>query len=178
MSFRRRATGTPSCSRYFATVRRAHPIGRLHIFVARGAGDGRYVIAGLFGNVAQNHGAQAAFVACEEEVALPVEYGLHGGQEGLLPLLDGVDKRLGGVDFLFDKEQGVPFLAGLVGPVSRVVAQHLVVVATDAQGGYVAVVERQGELAIVFLDEEIGADVGHALGKGVIPAASRFGVEL
>ena len=102
-----------------------------------------------------------------------------GFEQRLLPLLHGVDKPLGGIEFLLDEQQCVALVARLVLLVRGVVFEHVLIVAAHVQLGHVAVVEADGELAVLGLDVEVGYDVVLGVARvAVVPGATRLGVEL
>ena len=78
--------------------------------------------------------------AGEEIFFLDVNDGFHGDIQGVLPLVDGVDEPLGGVDFLFHKLHGFLLVAGVLAV--REFFQHLKVLLADVEFWGVAAIQR------------------------------------
>ena len=116
--------------------------------------DGGNVKAGAFRNVFQDHGPQGSFITGEEELALVFHDGLHSAEQGVLPLLDGINEPFGRVYFLFDEEHRL-FLAFVFFAAALIIFQHFPVALANAQVGCVFAVKGQFQLTIIIYNEKI-----------------------
>ena len=67
-------------------------------------GDGRYIQAGNIRNILEDHGLKPLHVSGAEKIILVLHDRVHGVVHRLLPLPDGVNKPLGGVNLLLDED--------------------------------------------------------------------------
>ena len=109
-------------------------------------------------NILQNHGPEPGFVARQEEIVLKAYDGIHGSEQRLLALLDGVNKPLGGIQFLLHKrDRFFQVFILLFALVIRV--EHIGKGAADAQFGRVLGVQRQFQFTVAAGQNKVGNQV-------------------
>ena len=109
---------------------------------------------------------------------MQVDDGLHGSHQGILPLLDGIDKSLSCIHFLFQEHHGLFGFLGLVCLVLGVFLYHFGEIAAHAQFGNIPVVERQVDSAVVIgIHNKIGYDLLQVLADSFTQRRSRTRVQ-
>ena len=97
--------------------------------------------------------------------------------QSLLTLLDGIDKPLGGVEFLLYKLDGFFHLGCLVCLIAGIILKHFRILAVDAHIRDTPVVHAQDQFATHRFHYEIGNDLAQSCLHGTAPAAARFRIE-
>ena len=151
----------------------------MDIFTVAHARNRRDVITRQVGNVFQYHWFQVSVVSFDKELFLKFHDGHHGREQGLLTLLDGIDKPAGRVDFLLYKHHCIFHLAALILFAGSIILKHIVVGAVDTQLGNIAVVERHAELTFVVFQNKVGHNGSHRFFQNIAaPGIAGFGVEV
>jgi len=110
---------------------------------------------------------------------LEVDDDLHGSEQRLLALLDGIDETLGSIYFLFQEKESIFGFFALVFLVGSMLFQQFIELPTQAQLRYISVVEGETN-ASVFLGfyQEVGNDLLEILADDISQRASWPWVEL
>ena len=103
---------------------------------------------------------------------------MHGGQQCVLTLLDGIYESLGGIHFLLQKHHGLFGLLGLVGFVPGVFLYHFGEIAAHAQFGNIPVVERKVYGAVVIrIHNKIRYDLLQVFADGLAQRCARTWIQ-
>ena len=152
--------------------------GRLDVLTIGDAGDSGHVEARLVGDILEDHRLELLLVAVDKVFTLVVEDSLHDEGESVVALLDSVDEPLSGLHLFADVGDGVSLFLRLVAAVDSGLAEHVGVGLTDTQFWLVTVVEVEGELFSLVVDDEVWNDVLSLTCGAAAVGATRFRVEV
>ena len=102
---------------------------------------------------------------------------LHRALQGLVTLLDRINKPLCRIQFLFHELHRISPFSGLVGLIAAVVLKHLLILPIDTQIRNAPVVHAQGQFPIIRLHQEIGYDLAHRRLHRIAPITTRLRVQ-
>ena len=126
----------------------------LHILTIAHTRHGRDIELGMLRHILQDHGMQLRLVASEEEVALQLYDGPHGGEQRLLPLSDSIDEVLRLVDIV---AQVFHRILGLLRLQLPLLLRQSLILLTDVQFWHVLIVQRKRDVPIVArLHDKVG----------------------
>ncbi len=90
-----------------------------------------------------------------------MDNGLHSAFQGLVALLNHIDKPLCRIQFLLHELHRLPPFNGLVGLIAAVILKHILILLVDAQLRNTSHIQTQSQLTVVRLHQEIRHDLAH-----------------